>query len=64
MFLKCKNIFFNRIPLLFKLQEFLQINICILLLSEIPYEKFRFGCGSLEPIHVFFPQYNKGCLNK
>merc|ERR1712071_223758 len=47
------------IPMLFKLQEFTGINITIVLISEIPYEKFRHGCGSLEPIHIFFPQYTK-----
>lgn len=48
------------IPTLVKLQEFTSLNIGIVLVSEIPYEKFRFGCGSLEPIHIFFPQYSKG----
>ena len=48
------------IPMLFKLQEFTGLKITIVLVSEIPYEKFRFGCGSLEPIHIFFPQYSKG----
>jgi len=47
------------IPMLFKLQEFTGINIGVVLISEIPYEKFRFGCGSLEPIQIFFPQYTK-----
>jgi len=48
------------IPTLFKLQEFTSINVSVILISEIPFEKFRFGCGSLEPIQVFFPQYTKG----
>ena len=48
------------VPTLVKLQEFTSLNIGILLVSEIPYEKFRFGCGSLEPIQIFFPQYTKG----
>ena len=45
---------------LLKIQEFSRMNICLILVSELPYEKFRFGTGSLEPIMVFFPQYTKG----
>lgn len=48
------------ISTLVKLQEFTSLNIGIVLVSEIPYEKFRFGCGSLEPIQIFFAQYSKG----
>ena len=51
------------IPTLFKLQEFTSINVSVMLISEIPFEKFRFGCGTLEPIQIFFPQYTKG-INK
>lgn len=50
------------IPTLTKIPEFTGLNICIILISEIPFEKFRCGTGSLEPIQVFFPQYSKGIL--
>ena len=50
------------ITTLTKIAEFTRCNICIILISEIPYEKFRGGTGSLEPIQIFFPQYNKGIL--
>jgi len=40
---------------LLKVQEFSRMNICIILVSELPFEKFRFGTGSLEPIMGFFP---------
>ncbi len=48
------------IPTLAKIPEFTGLNICIILISEIPFEKFRCGTGSLEPINIFFPQYSKG----
>ncbi len=48
------------IPTLTKIPEFTGLNICIILISEIPFEKFRCGTGSLDPIHIFFPQYSKG----
>lgn len=48
------------IPMLTKISEFTGLNICVILISEIPFEKFRCGTGSLEPIHIFFPQYTKG----
>ena len=43
-----------------KLQEFARLNVCLVLVSELPFEKFRHGTGSLEPITLFFPQYTKG----
>lgn len=45
---------------LLKLQEFSRLNICVILVAEIPFEKFRHCTGSSEPITVFFPQYSKG----
>lgn len=48
------------IPTLTKLAEFTGLSICIIFISEIPFEKFRCGTGSLDPIHIFFPQYTKG----
>lgn len=51
------------IPMLTKIPEFTGLNISIILVSEIPYEKFRSGTGGLEPIHIFFPQYTKGKLS-
>ena len=45
---------------LLKLQEFSRLNVCVILVSEIPFEKFRHSTGSCEPITVFFPQYSKG----
>ncbi|XP_046454958.1 origin recognition complex subunit 5-like [Daphnia pulex] len=47
------------IPTLTKIPEFTGLNICIIFISEIPFEKFRCGTGSLDPIQIFFPQYSK-----
>lgn len=35
-------------------------NVCVILLSEIVWEKFRCGTGFQEPFIVHFPDYNKG----
>ncbi|KAI9553362.1 hypothetical protein GHT06_021262 [Daphnia sinensis] len=47
------------IPTLTKIPEYTGLNICIMFISEIPFEKFRCGTGSPDPIHIFFPQYSK-----
>jgi len=35
-------------------------NVTVILESEIVWEKFRAGTGSVEPYIIFFPNYSKG----
>ncbi|XP_065576791.1 origin recognition complex subunit 5-like isoform X2 [Artemia franciscana] len=44
---------------LLRLQEFTKLNICVILISCIPFEKFRSGTGFREPFQIHFPQYKK-----
>lgn len=37
-------------------------NVCVIMLSEIVWEKFQCGTGFQEPYVVHFPDYNKGML--
>ena len=36
------------------------LNICVILISEIVWEKFRVGTGFIEPLPIYFPDYSKG----
>ena len=36
--------------------------MCVILESEIVWDKFKSGTGSLEPYPVHFPDYNKGMI--
>ncbi|CAH1783899.1 unnamed protein product [Owenia fusiformis] len=54
----------NILPAFLRLQELTGCNICVLLLSEIVWEKFRFGTGYLEPYILHFPDYTKDQILK
>ncbi|XP_001624329.2 origin recognition complex subunit 5 [Nematostella vectensis] len=47
-----------------RLQELAGLNFCVILLSEITWEKFFTGTGFLDPITVHFPDYSKSELQK
>ncbi|CAL1532246.1 unnamed protein product [Lymnaea stagnalis] len=47
------------LPAILRLQELSGLNICIILISEIVWEKFRSGTGFCEPYSIHFPDYNK-----
>lgn len=49
----------NILPAFLRLQELADGNVCVILLSEIVWEKFRCGTGFQEPFIVHFPDYNK-----
>ncbi|XP_064454882.1 origin recognition complex subunit 5-like [Ornithodoros turicata] len=45
-----------------RLQELTKRHICVILISEILWEKFRCGTGFCEPYFVHFPQYSRDDL--
>ena len=47
------------LPAFLRLQELSNCNICVIMISEIALEKFRFGTGFREHITVYFPEYSK-----
>ena len=40
------------------------LNVCVILLSEIVWEKFRGGTGVREPFIIHFPDYSKGVFHR
>ncbi|XP_074645442.1 origin recognition complex subunit 5-like [Tubulanus polymorphus] len=49
----------HMLPVLLRLQELADANICVIQISEIVWEKFRCGTGCLEPFQIRFPDYSK-----
>ena len=49
----------NALPAFLRLQELTQLNICVILISQIVWEKFQVGTGFYEPIIIHFPDYSK-----
>ncbi|KAL3853199.1 hypothetical protein ACJMK2_016760 [Sinanodonta woodiana] len=49
----------NILPAFLRLQELSSSNVCVILLSEIVWEKFRWGTGFAEPYVLHFPEYKK-----
>ncbi|XP_052281401.1 origin recognition complex subunit 5-like isoform X2 [Dreissena polymorpha] len=49
----------NILPAFLRLQELTGLNLCTILVSEIVWEKYRFGTGFLEPLVIQFPDYSK-----
>ena len=52
----------NLLPAFLRLQELTQLNICIILLSQIVWEKFQVGTGFYEPFVIHFLDYTKAEL--
>jgi origin recognition complex subunit 5 len=36
------------------------LNVCVIMVSDIVWEKYRFGTGFCEPFVINFPDYSKG----
>lgn len=56
---RLRDIEANALPAFLRLQELTQLNICVILLSQIVWEKFQVGTGFYEPIVIHFPDYSK-----
>lgn len=56
---RLRDIEANMLPAFLRLQELTQLNICVILLSQIVWEKFQVGTGFYEPIVMHFPDYSK-----
>ncbi|KAL9961950.1 hypothetical protein ACROYT_G030994 [Oculina patagonica] len=56
---RLRDIEANALPAFLKLQEFTQLNICVILLSQIVWEKFQVGTGFYEPVIIHLPDYSK-----
>ncbi|XP_034382663.1 origin recognition complex subunit 5 [Cyclopterus lumpus] len=52
----------NLLPALLRLQELVEDNVTVILLSEIVWDKFRPNTGCFEPLLLHFPDYSKGEL--
>ena len=56
---RLRDIEANALPAFLRLQELSQLNICVILLSQIVWEKFQVGTGFYEPITIHFTDYSK-----
>ena len=56
---RLRDIEANVLPAFLRLQELTECNICVILLSQIVWEKFQVGTGFYEPIVIHFPDYSK-----
>ncbi|KAM6895220.1 origin recognition complex subunit 5 [Xenentodon cancila] len=52
------------LPALLRLQELVEDNVTVILLSEIVWDKFRPNTGCFEPLLLHFPDYSKGELQQ
>ena len=56
---RLRDIEANALPAFLRLQELAQLNICVIFLSQIVWEKFQVGTGFYEPITIHFSDYSK-----
>ncbi|XP_029521637.1 origin recognition complex subunit 5-like isoform X1 [Oncorhynchus nerka] len=54
----------NLLPAFLRLQELVEDNVTVILLSEIVWDKFRPNTGCFEPLLLHFPDYSKGELQQ
>ncbi|XP_076448492.1 origin recognition complex subunit 5-like [Babylonia areolata] len=54
----------NILPAFLRLQELTKLNICTILLSDILWEKFRFGTGFCEPFTIYLPDFSQDELKR
>ncbi|XP_057711614.1 origin recognition complex subunit 5 [Corythoichthys intestinalis] len=54
----------NLISVLVRLQELVEDNVSVFLLSDIPWDTFRPNTGCLEPIQLHFPDYTRAELHQ
>ncbi|CAL8318812.1 unnamed protein product [Lota lota] len=54
----------NLLPVLLRLQELVDDNVTVILLSEIVWDRFRPNTGCFEPLLLYFPDYSKGDLQQ
>ncbi|XP_076353496.1 origin recognition complex subunit 5 [Tachypleus tridentatus] len=56
---KLRNFEPTLLAALMRLQELSELDLSVILISEIIWEKFRCGIGLCEPLQLHFPQYNR-----
>ncbi|XP_015429326.1 PREDICTED: origin recognition complex subunit 5 [Dufourea novaeangliae] len=61
---KLRDIDSNLLPMFSRLQELSKINVCVIFISELVWEKFRVKIGSYEPIKIHFSQYMQNEFSK
>lgn len=61
---KLRDMDFNILPSFLRLQEFTNLNICTILISQLPFEKFYTTTGFSEIHLLHCPQYTKSEIHK
>uniref|UniRef100_T1JNA4 Origin recognition complex subunit 5 n=1 Tax=Strigamia maritima TaxID=126957 RepID=T1JNA4_STRMM len=56
---RLRDLEFNILPAFLKLQELVDGNVCVVLISELIWEKYRTSSAFCDPILINFPNYNR-----
>ncbi|XP_076756017.1 origin recognition complex subunit 5 [Xylocopa sonorina] len=56
---KLRDIDAGLLPTFSKLKELSNINVCVIFISDVVWEKYRIKIGLYEPIKIYFPQYTR-----
>ncbi|XP_031848421.1 origin recognition complex subunit 5 [Nomia melanderi] len=56
---KLRDVDSNLLPALLRLKELSKVNVCVIFISDLIWEKFRIKVGMYEPIKIQFPQYTR-----
>ena len=59
---RLRNMDAHLLPSFLRLQELTGLNLCVVLLSELCFEKFYTSTGVQNPVRLNFPNYSKGDL--
>lgn len=56
---RLRNMDFNLLPGFLRFKELTEENVSVIFISELPFQKFYTKTNIVEPIKIYFPQYNK-----
>lgn len=59
---KLRDIDIGLLPTFLKLRELSNVNVCVIFVTDVVWEKFRVKIGIHEPFKIHFPQYTKNEL--
>ncbi|XP_022910034.2 origin recognition complex subunit 5 [Onthophagus taurus] len=54
-----RNMDLNLLPSFLRLRELCRVDVCVILVSQLPFQKFYTRTNLVEPIKINFPQYHK-----
>lgn len=61
---RLRNMEGHILPVFLRLSELSDCNVCVILLTQIIWEKFNATSGYLDPVKINFPDYSKSKLKQ